>query len=328
MANVNNYIRAGNASVRKAVQARKALARNKPRYDEQGVEAINAAAREKTTAMRANSKVANAGIDAVNKVKNTRIGIERDEGVRAAKGRARKAGMLAGGAAMLGIGAMSLGKEPEENEELTALNSRLSKTNEKLSGADQAIADATAKLNSFKDGGSSATDTTDSQPDTPSSSNTSQPSTPASNTSSGNNGASASPDFKQIVDMARTAGAKFPEVAAAQWALESDWGKTPSGKNNYFGIKASGNESSTSKPTWEVINGQEVNTSANFKNFDTPQDSVNELVNRWYHDYDGYKGVNRGNSANEVADLLVSENYATDPNYAAKIKDILSRQGY
>ena len=30
------------------------------------------------------------------------------------------------------------------------------------------------------------------------------------------------------------AGAKFPEVAAAQWALESGWGEHTSGDNNYL----------------------------------------------------------------------------------------------
>ena len=36
---------------------------------------------------------------------------------------------------------------------------------------------------------------------------------------------------------ARAGGAKFPEVVAAQWALESAFGTVTSGKNNYFGIK-------------------------------------------------------------------------------------------
>ena len=135
-------------------------------------------------------------------------------------------------------------------------------------------------------------------------------------------------DFSSIRDMAKTSGAKFPELVAAQWALESDWGNKPSGKNNYFGIKAGPGESSSNKPTWEVINGKKVDTAADFKNFDTPSGSVNELVNRWYKDYDNYKGVNRANSASEAADLLIVEKYATDPEYANKLRDILKGQGY
>jgi len=39
-----------------------------------------------------------------------------------------------------------------------------------------------------------------------------------------------------IRQAAADTGAKFPEVVAAQWALESGWGKHTSGKNNYFGL--------------------------------------------------------------------------------------------
>ena len=92
--------------------------------------------------------------------------------------------------------------------------------------------------------------------------------------------------------MAGAAGSKFPKLVAAQWALESAWGKKPSGTNNFFGIKATDSESSTSKPTWEVIN-KRVDTSANFKNYETPQGSVNDLVNKWYKDFGNYQGVNR-----------------------------------
>ena len=151
-------------------------------------------------------------------------------------------------------------------------------------------------------------------------------STPSS--PSNGNQASADPTFKSIVAMAQKSGAAHPELVAAQWALESGFGKTPSGKNNYFGIKATAGESGTTKQTWEVYGGKEVTTDAKFKNFDTPQAGVDELVGRWHKDYKGYSGVNRGGTAAEAADLLVQEGYATDPNYAAKLKKIMEDQGY
>ena len=43
-----------------------------------------------------------------------------------------------------------------------------------------------------------------------------------------------------VMAAAKKAGAKFPEVVAAQWALESAWGEHTSGDYNYFGIKATG----------------------------------------------------------------------------------------
>ena len=36
--------------------------------------------------------------------------------------------------------------------------------------------------------------------------------------------------------MATNAGAKYPQLVAAQWALESAWGEHTSGENNFFGI--------------------------------------------------------------------------------------------
>ena len=140
--------------------------------------------------------------------------------------------------------------------------------------------------------------------------------------------ATPSPGFKGFVDMAAQAGAKYPQLVAAQWALESGWGKSPSGTNNYFGIKAAAGESSTSKQTWEVYGGKEVTTSANFKNYASPQGSVNDLVGKWHKDYKSYKGVNNASDAFTAADMLRQQGYATDPAYSEKLKKIMRDQGY
>jgi flagellum-specific peptidoglycan hydrolase FlgJ len=51
-------------------------------------------------------------------------------------------------------------------------------------------------------------------------------------------------------------------------------------------------------------------------------------VTKWYKDYKGYKGVNRATTADECAQLLVKEGYATDPMYATKLINIMrSRNG-
>ena len=63
-------------------------------------------------------------------------------------------------------------------------------------------------------------------------------------------------------------------------------------------------------------------------NFDSPQDSVNTLVERWHADYKGYRGVNNASSASAAADMLLTENYATDPAYAEKLKRIMRENGY
>ena len=121
---------------------------------------------------------------------------------------------------------------------------------------------------------------------------------------------------------AKDAGAKYPEVVAAQWALESGYGKHTSGKNNFFGLKGLDGQG-TLKRTTEFVGGMEIKTDAWFKDFDSLHSCVKELVTKWYKDYNGYKGVNRASSAEDCARLLVVEKYATDPAYATKLIRIL-----
>lgn len=121
--------------------------------------------------------------------------------------------------------------------------------------------------------------------------------------------------WEGIESAARAAGAKFPEVVAAQWALESGFGKYTSGKNNFFGIKGTG----TIKTTWEDYGNGPVTIKASFLNFATPYDCVEHLVTQWYKDYKGYKGVNRATTREECAILLKREGYATDPIYSQKL---------
>lgn len=128
--------------------------------------------------------------------------------------------------------------------------------------------------------------------------------------------------WKGIYNCAKEAGAKFPEVVAAQWALESAWGKHTSGKNNFFGIKGKG----TVKTTWEDYGNGPVTIKAEFQDYETPFDCVDDLVTKWYKDYKHYKGVNRATSAENCAYLLKAEGYATDPIYASKLIDIMQRK--
>ena len=126
--------------------------------------------------------------------------------------------------------------------------------------------------------------------------------------------------------MAKLAGAKFPEVAAAQCALESGWFKHETGHYNIVGAKAEAGEPYSTCTTWEHYDGKDVTIKARFKDYDSYQDCINELVERWYLDYRGYKGVNRAQSVGECCQLLVQEGYATDVHYAAKLMSIINKQ--
>ena len=129
--------------------------------------------------------------------------------------------------------------------------------------------------------------------------------------------------YKKFYEMAKKAGAKYPELVAAQFALESGYGSAISGANNYFGLKATTSESGASMGTTEYYDGVKTETTAKFMNFASAQDAVNTLVDRWYKDYKGYKGVNNQSSAGAAAEQLQRESYATDPRYAQKLKDIM-----
>ena len=126
-----------------------------------------------------------------------------------------------------------------------------------------------------------------------------------------------------VTAAAKLAGAKYPELVAAQWALESGYGKHVSGTHNYFGLKGSG----TATKTQEFINGQMVSIVDSFINFPDLLSCVRYLVNRWHCNYEAYKGCNNAASRNDAAKWLVKEGYATDPDYADKLIKLMSEQG-
>lgn len=122
--------------------------------------------------------------------------------------------------------------------------------------------------------------------------------------------------WRGVRAVAERLGAKYPQVVAAQWALESGWGKHTSGKNNFFGIKG---QPGTTTETKEFLNGRWVTITDTFRDYETPVICIDHLITLWYKDYKGYKGVNRATSWKECCQLLRSEGYATDPSYPSKL---------
>jgi hypothetical protein len=129
-------------------------------------------------------------------------------------------------------------------------------------------------------------------------------------------------DWAGLIAAAKQAGSKYPEVVAAQWALESGWGKHTSGTHNYFGLKGTGSNVNTQ----EFLNGKWITIKAGFIDFPDLYTCVCYLVERWYKDFGKFKGVNRAQNRNECARLLVVEGYATDPSYSDKLMQIMDRE--
>ena len=135
-------------------------------------------------------------------------------------------------------------------------------------------------------------------------------------------------NFKTIYKLAKEVGVKFPEVVAAQFGVESDHGLQVTGKNNYFGIKATQAEidagQSTLAPTFEEIDGKKVRVMAHFKNFDTIKQSIEHYKKFWNDDFQDRKGTVNMNTAEEAIIRLKENGYATDSDYVKLVTDVLN----
>ena len=134
-------------------------------------------------------------------------------------------------------------------------------------------------------------------------------------------------NFPVFYKLAKDAGHKFPEVTAAQVMLETSGGATPSATNNYLGLKATQDEAdrgeSTLQNTTENENGEVVSIQDNFKNFNSLQDMMSQYKTQWNDDFMGRKGTVNVDTAEEAAKLLQANVFATDPDYAKKIMQII-----
>ena len=135
-------------------------------------------------------------------------------------------------------------------------------------------------------------------------------------------------NFPLFYKLAKDAGHKFPEVTAAQVMLETSNGASPSATNNYLGLKATKDETdkgqATLQNTQENIEGKNIDIQDNFKNFDSLQDMMSQYKTQWNDDFMGRKGTVNVSTAEEAAKLLQANAYATDPDYAKKIMQLIT----
>ncbi len=129
--------------------------------------------------------------------------------------------------------------------------------------------------------------------------------------------------FNLIVTLSRLAGDPHPRVAGAQWALESSWGKTVSGRNNYFGITTRSDEMGTSKNTTEFYDGVQVGEVARFADYNSVFECLQARLK--FLRKTRYANYWKSKSDEEACNALQSAGYATDPGYAAKLIDIMNR---
>ncbi|WLG38030.1 flagellar assembly peptidoglycan hydrolase FlgJ [Pseudomonas rhodesiae] len=121
-----------------------------------------------------------------------------------------------------------------------------------------------------------------------------------------------------------------PKYLVAQAALETGWGKSVmraedgSSSHNLFGIKAgkSWQGGQARAITSEFRDGAMVKETAQFRSYDSYQDSFHDLVTLLQSN-DRYKDVVKSaDNPERFVRELQKAGYATDPNYASKISQI------
>ncbi|MEO8488906.1 flagellar assembly peptidoglycan hydrolase FlgJ [Pseudomonas sp.] len=136
-----------------------------------------------------------------------------------------------------------------------------------------------------------------------------------------------------MLPMAKAAAARIgvdPKYLVAQAALETGWGKSVmraedgSSSHNLFGIKAgqSWQGGQARAITSEFRGGAMVKETAQFRSYDSYQDSFHDLVTLLQSN-DRYKEVVKSaDKPEQFVRELQKAGYATDPDYASKISQI------
>lgn len=133
--------------------------------------------------------------------------------------------------------------------------------------------------------------------------------------------------YIEVYEAAVRNGAKFPDVIATQWALESGWGEKQSGDNNYFGIKARDGEKYKLVDTLENLDGKgNKPTKEKFRSYDSLDEAIQDRISRPHWK----RAEERSETAEDYINYLTFiSNYATDDEYDVKMKQTLnSRHKY
>ncbi|MBV7390088.1 MULTISPECIES: glycoside hydrolase family 73 protein [Enterococcus] len=121
----------------------------------------------------------------------------------------------------------------------------------------------------------------------------------------------------------------LPSIILGQAILESNWGQSTLASQYYnlFGIKSSGNQSSIHLETQEYVNDQWITIQGNFRVYQSWEESMDDhtllFVNGTDWNSDLYKNVLSATNYQEAATALQTAGYATDPDYAQKVINVI-----
>lgn len=116
----------------------------------------------------------------------------------------------------------------------------------------------------------------------------------------------------------------LPSIVVAQAVLESSWGESAlyRNANNPFGIKGSYQGQSIRYNTEEVISGKRITVQAAFRKYPSLLAAINDHNRLLAQQFIKQSNVI---SYRKVAKLLQQNGYATDPNYAKKLIQIIRK---
>ena len=136
--------------------------------------------------------------------------------------------------------------------------------------------------------------------------------------------------YQQDVADSTSGTGLFPSVMMAQAILESNNGKSllASKYNNHFGIKKSGLwlGGSVNLPTTEEVNGTEINTTADFRTYNTAFDGFVDR-NNFLKQNSRYAnaGVFAATTPEQQAQSLLDAGYATESDYASSLIQLINQ---
>ena len=117
----------------------------------------------------------------------------------------------------------------------------------------------------------------------------------------------------------------YPSVMLAQAALESNYGESQLSLDyhNYFGIKAHGHHRSVRLETIEYYSATPTTITDNFCVYNNPNDCFSDYA-ELLTENDNYSDAVGAPSPAIAAKALQAGGYATDPNYASKLIQIIN----
>ena len=136
--------------------------------------------------------------------------------------------------------------------------------------------------------------------------------------------------YQTLLEEAKKAKVANPEavarLGASQSALETGYGKSTAGGNNYFGIKGSKNNSGEAVSTqeWDPKQGKMVTIKDTFRKYNSMEESAADYI-KFLQENKRYKDVLAAKSAEEAIAAQGRTGYATDPDYAKKLAAINAR---